>query len=247
MQEQTPSASRQQAHDDGASASASTSTSTIVSSSGSDSDDSSDKESDGEEYKPTVLDLWPDAELRRLEVAVASLVKAAAWESLRHFRVQPQGTEMAVLQEVTGDVLAELSCMNSSIAEDEALLASLQSQSSGSEGAPNAVQTDAAGQAGTASIGSTGREIAQQTEGGQQAEVHQAEGIQQAQDVQQAEVAGSAEQHAVWAQRQVLAVRYRLERKRLRRTLVGLLAVLRHAWGDSTLLEEVLSGKVSGV
>lgn len=183
------------------------------------SSDDEDSESSGsdEEDDASLLDLWPEPERRRLEVALESLLEAAAWESLKHFRVQPQGTEIAVLQEISADVLGELSCMNSSISDDEELLERLQAP------ADESAQTMSASPSAPAdNVDSTSTTVVSAS-------------------------LDDAAQNAAWARRQALAVRYRLERQRLRRALVGLLAVLRHAWGDSELLNKILHGKVQGL
>jgi hypothetical protein len=169
---------------------------------------------------------WPAVERRRMKAAMESLFDACAWQSLRAFKHQLPDAEWQALRDVFWAVRDEVHRSSSSIQKDAALCDSLSARL-------HALRlhqgcTTLPGRCGIVESRDCGTD-------------HTAE---QAVVTVFSEVRDPVDLGSL--RRQLRGLQWRLERKYVRKALLGLLAVLDYAWGDSGLLDEVTRMAKSG-
>ena len=84
-----------------------------------------------------MFELWPQAEQRRLQVALNALQRAANWKSLRQHKAQAAGAQLSALREVVADASGEMHACNSTIADDSEFIARLQQSFRGAKQSTN--------------------------------------------------------------------------------------------------------------
>lgn len=174
---------------------------------------------------------WPPLERARLQVAYNALDKAARWKSMRQHRGQPPGTDTCALLEIARDVKCELHKAHSTIAEDAAFAARLQRTVDKLEAAQ---QPQMQGSAALRAQSVPQQQSAGAADTGQHHKHHRHQDMHDGQAI----CAGLAK--LGWTRRQLCAVQYRREQKLARRALLWLLAVVAYAWGEDSLLQDVL-------
>ena len=170
-----------------------------------------------EDLLSTTFVLFSQQEQGRLLAARSSLADAAGWGSMKLYKEQPEGAESEARKEIYQQVRAQLAEMGTPISEDEALLASLQTS------------TSAAGNG-------AGTHVSQHISlnGGQP---HDDSGDEwHSEDVSDSDVQVEERERL---HMQVAALRYRLERKYVRRAMLGLLATMAYAEDDLSLMQDL--------